>query len=258
MTQTKRILGLIPARYASTRLPGKPLVDLCGKPMIQWVYELASEALEHVYVATDDERIAEVVAGFGGKYVMTNTNHSTGTNRCLEAYESVSKELNSEFDIIINIQGDEPLLNPGDLKAMVDAFDDESTELSTLVLKVSDERDLSNEGEAFVTLDKSDNALYFSRFPIPFLRGVPKGEWLQHHEYIKHLGMYTYSPTALRDFAEMTTSSLEKAESLEQLRWLEAGRKIKCAFASHDSIPVDTPADAERVRSILRERGYKG
>lgn len=246
-----KALAIIPARYSSTRLPGKPLVDIHGKPMIRWVWEQVRKATPHVAVATDDERIARVVEGFGGKAVMTRNDHPTGTNRCLEAYQKITVEEGSEYDVIMNVQGDEPMLNPDQLRELLSCFDLPGTELGTLIMKVERAEDLFNESEAFVVLDKNRNALYFSRAPIPHVRGVKREDWLEHHTYYKHVGLYAYTPATLEAFAHLPVSPLEKAESLEQNRWLEAGGKIRTALTAHDGIPVDTPKDLERVRGMM-------
>jgi 3-deoxy-manno-octulosonate cytidylyltransferase (CMP-KDO synthetase) len=247
------ILGIIPARFGSTRLDGKPLVDICGKTMIQRVYEQAAKVLEHVVVATDDQRIMEAVAAFGGKAVMTSAEHSTGTNRCLEAYEIVQQNSPLTFDFVINIQGDEPLLEPEQLRCLISCFNDPSTELATLVIPVYSEADLFNESEVFVVFDKNKKALYFSRSVIPHVRGIHKTQWLTHHTFYKHLGMYGFKVDSLREFAQLPQTKLELVESLEQNRWIENGGVIKIEITQHDSIPVDTIDDLERVRRIVAQ-----
>jgi 3-deoxy-manno-octulosonate cytidylyltransferase (CMP-KDO synthetase) len=246
-------LGVIPARYGSTRLEGKPLVDICGKSMIQRVYEQAKKVLDHVVVATDDERIEDAVKGFGGNVVMTSKSHKTGTNRCLEAYELVQKESSTVFDAVINIQGDEPLLEPEQIRCLVSCFDDPMTELATLVMPVASEGDLFNESEVFVVFDKNKRALYFSRSVIPHIRDVHKTKWLEHHTYYKHLGMYGFTTASLKEFANLPQTKLELTESLEQNRWLENGGVIKIDITQHESIPVDTKDDLERVRRIIEK-----
>ena len=246
-----KFLGLIPARYGSTRLEGKPLVDINGKPMIQWVYEKSKEALKHVYVATDDERIYNAVEAFGGKVVMTSADHTTGTNRCLEALEKVNQIHNTEFDIVINIQGDEPMMDPEQIQTLQDCFKDPSTELATLVIPVTDSFDLENNSEVFVTFDKNMKALYFSRAVIPVLHAIPKQEWMKHNTFYKHIGLYGYTAKTLQDFAQLPQSKLEMTEKLEQNRWLENGGMIKIGITEHHSIPVDTYEDLERIRKII-------
>lgn len=245
------VLGIIPARYASTRLEGKPLADIHGKPMIQHVYERASLALKNVIVATDDQRIFDAVIDFGGKVVMTSKGHPTGTNRCLEACQTYTSETEQQLDVVVNIQGDEPMLEPRLLKKLSDCFHDGEVEMATLATKTTDPSDLQDESNVFVVFNESGDALYFSRSPLPHIHKKPVEEWLQHHNFHKHIGIYAYTPKALARFASMPISSLEKAESLEQNRWLEAGKKIRVEITSHQGISVDTPADLERVRKIM-------
>ena len=252
-----KILGIIPARFASTRLEGKPLKNICGKTMIQRVYEQASQALEHVYVATDDTRIEAEVNGFGGNVVMTSTEHATGTNRCVEAYNILQKSLNIDFNAVLNIQGDEPLLEPDILTRLANCFKDPSTEMATLIRPVHDKKELLATSDIWVVIDKNDYALYFSREVIPHVRGVQKGDWTEHHAYYKHIGMYGFTPKAIKQFASMKPTSLEKAESLEQLRWLENGGKIKVAHTAHRAISVDTQEDLDEVIEIIQKRGIK-
>lgn len=251
------ILGVIPARFGSQRLEGKPLVDICGKTMIQRVYEQASKVLEHLVVATDDQRIYDNVKSFGGRVVMTSSTHNTGTNRCLEAYEILQKESDIIFDFVINVQGDEPLLEPGQIKSLIKCFDDPTTELATLVMPVNSEADLFNESEVFVVFDKNKKALYFSRSVIPHVRGVHKTQWLKHHTYFKHLGMYGFKVESLKKFAHLEQTKLELTESLEQNRWLENGGVIKIEISQHDTIPVDTIDDLEKVRRIIKQMENK-
>lgn len=252
MPLSMRTLGLIPARYASTRLPGKPLSDINGKPMVQWVYEAASQALDLVYVATDDERIAEAVRTFGGKVVITAAEHENGTSRCLEAMEKLQRSEGHSFDVVVNIQGDEPMLESSLLQSLTNCFEDPTVEMATIVSPVRDARDLLNESEAFVVLDIYQNALYFSRSVIPFVKEVKRSNWLDSVPFYRHLGLYAYSVQALKDFQAMGPSFLEQAERLEQNRWLQNGRKIRCAIAESESVPVDTPMDLDRVRQLLR------
>lgn len=244
-------LGIIPARYGSTRLEGKPLVDIKGKPMIQWVYEKTKLALNHVVVATDDERIMTVVKEFGGEAVMTSAAHTTGTNRCLEALQKANKFHNTNFDVVINIQGDEPMLHPDQIKTLIHCFDDPNAELASLVIPVTDPIDLDNESEVFVTFDKDMNALYFSRAVIPVVHGIERKDWMNHTTFYKHLGLYGYTAEALKKFANLPQSNLEKLEKLEQNRWIENGGKIKMGITEHQSIPVDTREDLKRIREII-------
>lgn len=249
------VLGIIPARYGSTRLEGKPLLDICGKPMIQRVYEQAKLILKDVVVATDDKRIENVVKDFGGNVVMTSSKHNTGTNRCLEAYDVFTSGSAINFDVIVNIQGDEPLLEPEQIKLLISCFVDDSTELATLVNPVAENENLF-EGGVYVVLDKYKNALYFSRSVIPYVRDEDKSNWQKKHQYFKHVGMYAFTPTALREFSTLQQTSLELAESLEQNRWLENGKKIKVAISQYHTIPVDTLADLKNVRAIVRKSAH--
>lgn len=246
-----KFLGIIPARYGSTRLEGKPLVDIKGKPMIQWVYEKASLALDEVYVATDDTRIFDAVLSFQGKAVITSAHHNTGTNRCLEALEKITEITGEKFDVVINIQGDEPMLMPDQISTLMHCFQDGNTELATLVIPVTDPYDLENDSEVFVTFDKNMRALYFSRAVIPVVHTVPKSDWMQYNTFYKHIGLYGYTAKALKEFAGLSQSNLEKMEKLEQNRWMEHGGSIKIGITTHQSIPVDTPEDLERIRMMI-------
>ncbi|MDY7394469.1 3-deoxy-manno-octulosonate cytidylyltransferase [Aureibaculum sp. 2210JD6-5] len=248
-----KVLGIIPARYGSTRLEGKPLMDICGKPMIQHVYEQAKKALTDVLVATDDKRIEKTVKDFGGNVVMTSNKHNTGTNRCLEAYEIFKANAFIDFDVIINIQGDEPLLEPQQIKQIIACFEDSRTEMATLVIPVNASENLF-EGGVFVVIDKNNNALYFSRSVIPFVRDADKNNWQQQHIFYKHVGMYAFTPNALQEFANLPQTTLEIAESLEQNRWLENGNNIKVAKTEFETIAVDTMEDLERVRNIIMKK----
>lgn len=247
-------LGIIPARYGSTRLEGKPLVDICGKSMIEWVYDESCKAMDTVYVATDDDRIAETVRGFGGNVVMTSNDHENGTSRCLEAWEIIKALESQSFDAVLNIQGDEPLLHHGSLEDLKACFEGGETQFATLVIPVTAEEDLFNDSEVFVTFNKKMDALYFSRSVIPHIRGRHKMHWLEEGKFYKHLGLYAYTYDALSTFADMPSSDLEQFENLEQLRWLENGGQIKVGITQHESIPVDTMDDLKRVREIMAKR----
>ncbi len=250
-----KFLGIIPARYGSTRLEGKPLVDICGKSMIQRVYEESVKSLDTVYVATDDERIAEAVRQFGGKVVLTSTSHENGTSRCLEAWQKIVEIEGNVFEAALNIQGDEPLLESESLEDLKRCFTaHENTAFATLVIPVTSEEDLFNDSEVFVTFDVNQNALYFSRSVIPHVRGRHKLHWLEDTKIYKHLGLYAYTLKALEQFSSMKMSELERVESLEQNRWIENGHKIRVGVTHHDSIPVDTLDDLKRVRQIIAER----
>ena len=238
------ILGIIPARYASTRFPAKALANIHGKSMIQRVVEQARQAtsLSHVVVATDDERIRAHVAGFGGEVVMTSVDHQSGTDRCQEA---VTK-LGIRADYVVNIQGDEPFIQPRQIDLLTSVLDG-VTQLATLVKAIDDPDTLFNPNSPKVVLSTAGNALYFSRHPIPYLRGQPADAWLAAHTYYKHIGLYAYRTDVLARLTQLPPSLLEQAESLEQLRWLENGYTIRTVVTDLDSHGIDTPEDLERV-----------
>lgn len=247
-----KFIGIIPARYASTRFPAKPLAILGGKPVIQRVYEQVYGVLDEAYVATDDERIESVVKAFGGKVVMTSVNHKSGTDRCFEAYTKVG----SGYDVIVNIQGDEPFIQRSQLEAVKACFNDEATQIATLVKPFIPENGfeaLENVNSPKVVVDKRMNALYFSRSIIPFMRNKDKKEWLSGHTYYKHIGLYAYRASVLKEITALPQSSLELAESLEQLRWLENGYRIKVGVTDVETIGIDTPADLERAEEFLKK-----
>lgn len=243
-----KILGIIPARYASTRFPGKPLIQILGKSMLQRVYEQAkkSKKLTDVIVATDDQRIAEHAVSFGAHVVMTKTEHPSGTDRSYEAYLNTK----TQYDYVINIQGDEPFIDPSQIDLLGEICDGK-TELATLMIKCHDHSVLFDKGEVKITLNTNNEALYFSRMVIPFIKGVDEKEWHKHFNYYRHVGMYAYRTDILEKITKLKPSSLENAESLEQLRWLENGFKIKCAETLHDSHCVDTPEDVEKVIKLM-------
>ena len=245
-------LGLIPARFASTRLPGKPLVDLGGLSMIQRVVQQARLArLARVVVATDDERIRRHVQEFGGEAVLTRPDHPSGTDRLWEAFEQLGAP--ADVHCIVNIQGDEPFINPAQINALADLFADPATApaIATLVKPVVSEEELFSPHLPKVVLNQRGEALYFSRHPLPFQRQYPPAEWLIHHRYLRHLGLYAYQPAVLQQLTQLPVSPLEAAESLEQLRWLEAGFRILCAETELDAFGIDTPEDVERARARL-------
>lgn len=248
-----QFVGIIPARYASTRFPGKPLADLGGKPMIQRVYEQAKKAISEVVVATDDERIHDCVRGFGGEVVMTRADHKCGTDRCLEAFEKLG--IRGEA-VVINIQGDEPFIQSEQIEAIKSCFDDPTTQIATLV-KSFTEADgleaLENPNTPKVVMSPDGTALLFSRSVIPYLRGIDKSQWLARHLHYKHIGMYAYRAEVLREITQLEQTPMEKAESLEQLRWLENGYKIKVAVCHTASIGIDTPADLEKAIEFLKQ-----
>lgn len=248
-----KFIGIIPARYASTRFPAKPLAMLGGKPVIQRVYEQVSGILDDAYVATDDERIEAAVKAFGGKVVMTSVNHKSGTDRCYEAFQKVGEG----FDVIVNIQGDEPFIQRSQLEAIKACFDDEKTQIATLVKPFvpADGFDaLENVNSPKVVVNNQMQALYFSRSIIPFQRNKDKQEWLSGHTYYKHIGLYAYRAAVLKEITSLPQSSLELAESLEQLRWLENGYTIKVGISEVETIGIDTPQDLARAEAFLKER----
>ena len=248
-----RILGIIPARYNSTRLKGKPLEIIGDKPMIQHVYESCKPIINELVVATDDNRIFQTVESFGGNAVITSEYHETGTNRCKEAHEKWSSQIQKKFDYIINIQGDEPLISTQHLTELINCFKDDKTTIATLALELN-AKDKLKEGKVYLTKDINNFALYFSRFPIPYLRDISKDKWTSYHSYYQHIGIYGFSANALKDFCKLNVSSLEKSEKLEQLRWLEDGKKIKVGITSIPSYPVDTIDDLKKVRRLYKSK----
>lgn len=251
-----RFIVIIPARYASTRFPAKPLALLGGKPVIQHVYEQVSGVVSDVVVATDDERIYEAVEAFGGRVVMTSTNHKSGTDRCWEAYQKQGEE----YDVVINVQGDEPFIAHSQLRAIMDCFNDETTDIATLVKPFTEEdgiEALENPNSPKVVLDKQSRAIYFSRSVIPYLRGVEREEWLKKHTFYKHIGMYAFRADVLRQVTSLEQSPLELAESLEQLRWLENGYKIGVGISDVETVGIDTPEDLQKAEEFLKKRNSK-
>ena len=249
-----KFVGIIPARYASSRFPGKPLVDIGGKPMIQRVYEQVASVLDEVYVATDDSRIYQAVEAFGGCVLMTSDQHRSGTDRCAEAMSQLSSQ---DFDVVINIQGDEPFVDASQLQALMSCFDSPDTQIATLVKPFS-EKDgyeaLANPNSPKVVLNQAGEALYFSRSILPFLRGIPQEEYLQRHTFYKHIGIYAYRKEILPQLASLAPMTLEKAESLEQLRWLEHGYRIRTAITLVENVAVDTPEDVALCLTELSRR----
>lgn len=246
-----KFIGIIPARYASTRFPAKPLALLGGKTVIQRVYEQVVGVLDDAYVATDDERIEAAVKAFGGKVVMTSVQHKSGTDRCYEACCKVG----GGYDVIVNIQGDEPFIQPSQLLAVKACFEDPATQIATLVkpFSISDAFDaLANVNSPKVVVDKNWNALYFSRSIIPYQRGATQNEWLKNHVYYKHIGLYAYRKEVLKEITALPQSSLELAESLEQLRWLENGYTIKVGISQVETIGIDTPQDLKNAEAFLQ------
>lgn len=248
-----KFLALIPARYASTRFPAKPLAILGNKPIIQHVYERVSSIFEDAYVVTDDTRIEECVKAFGGRCVMTGTHHKSGTDRCFEALE----KLGAGFDVVVNVQGDEPFIAASQLETIKLCFADAETQIATLVKPFTPAdgiEALENPNSPKVVLDNNNYAVYFSRSVIPYLRGVEKDEWLSHHTFYKHIGLYAYRAEVLKEITSMPLGVLEQAESLEQLRWLQAGYRIKVGTTDVETIGIDTPEDLERAKNFLEQQ----
>ena len=246
-----KFVGIIPARYASTRFPGKPLADILGQPMIQRVYERASQVLDTVVVATDDQRIYDAVVQFGGLVVMTSENHKTGTDRC---YEALTK-LPETYDVVINIQGDEPFIAIDQIEALKNCFVSDQIQLATLVKPFDANTfidELENPNTPKVILSQAGEAICFSRSVIPYLRGVEKSQWAAAHTYYKHIGIYAYRTDILAQITKMTQTPIEKAESLEQLRWLENGLHIHVAITHSDNHSIDTPEDLQRVVALMK------
>ena len=245
------VVGIIPARYASSRFPGKPLVMLGGKSIIHHVFDKCIQALDKVYVATDDKRIFDAVMDFGGNAVMTSDHHRSGTDRCAEAIEIIEKESPVKFDAVINIQGDEPFIHPEQIHHLAGLFSDPATEIATLVRKISQTEDIFDPNKPKVVLDKNGFALLFSRSPIPYLRGISKDQWPSGTIFYKHVGIYGYRVKVLKEITHLQASDIELAESLEQLRWLSNGYRIKTAVTDHESIGIDTPEDLEKAIMLL-------
>lgn len=245
-------LTVIPARYASTRFPGKPLALLGGKPMVQWVYERAQMACEHVVVATDDARIAEVVDAFGGMAVMTDANHPSGTDRCLEAAEAYMMYAQQDFDVIINVQGDEPFVDAEQIELLKSTFTNAQVDIATLVSPFAqDVAAIENPNNVKVVCSAKGKALYFSRSVVPFQRDVDRAQWAQSHPYLHHLGMYAYRYSVLQAITQLEPSTLEKAESLEQLRWLENDYNVYVKTTQKRSVGIDTPEDLAAAEAML-------
>ena len=249
MPKRKKILAVIPARYASTRFPGKPLVKIGGKTMIRRVYEQVSKAPEisKIIVATDDERIKDEVERFGGNVQLTATHHQSGTDRCAEVldYEKDS------FDAVINVQGDEPFIHPQSISDLCELFNNDEVQIGTLIKKITSEAVLFDPNKPKVVIDNTGKALYFSRHTVPYLRNVAEKDWLSSHTFYQHIGIYGFTPETLKKITELPVSTLEKAESLEQLRWLENGYSIYTKTTNFESTGIDTPEDLEKIKPFL-------
>ena len=241
--------AIIPARYASTRFPGKPLAVLGGKTVIQRVYEQVSDVLSEVYVATDDDRIYQCVEAFGGKAVMTRSDHQSGTDRIQEAVEKTA----TQADIIINVQGDEPFIQPSQIKTLMQLFDDPSTQIGTLGKPFESIEAVENPNSPKIVTDIRGFALYFSRSVIPYIRGKERQGWFGEYPFLKHLGIYAYRREVLAEITKLPQSSLEKAESLEQLRWLQNGYRIRVGLTDVETVGIDTPEDLLRAEQFLNQ-----
>jgi 3-deoxy-manno-octulosonate cytidylyltransferase (CMP-KDO synthetase) len=246
-----KITGIIPARYASSRFPGKALTLIQGKPMIEWVYiqALKANSLNEVYIATDDSRIVKVVEAFGGKVLLTSTHHRSGTERCNEAARKL-QEQGIEIDAVINIQGDEPLINPQQIDILASLFLNDKIQIATLVKKITRKEELFDPNVVKAIVGSRGKAIYFSRQTIPFLRDVENNQWLAKHSFFKHIGIYGYAVNILNEIVNLKESPLEKAESLEQLRWLENGFDIFAKETEFESFGIDTPEDLLKIKNI--------
>ena len=245
-----KFIAIIPARYASTRFPGKPLAVLGGKTVIQRVYEQVSSLLDEVYVATDDERIFQAVESFGGRAVMTRTDHKSGTDRIEEAAEKIG----SDADVIINVQGDEPFIQPSQIETLMHLFDAPETQIGTLGKRFETIEGVENPNSPKIVTDNRGFALYFSRSPIPYVRGIDRNLWLEAYPFLKHLGIYAYRREVLREVTQLPQGRLEKAESLEQLRWLENGYRIRVGLTDVETVGIDTPEDLQRAEEFLAQQ----
>jgi 3-deoxy-manno-octulosonate cytidylyltransferase (CMP-KDO synthetase) len=240
-----KIIGIIPVRYASSRFPGKPLVMIDGKSMIQRVYEqtLKCKELSDVIIASDSEIIEKHIVSFNGNVIMTSVNHNSGTERCNEVVEKLGIDQNDPGMVVINIQGDEPFIDPRQISCLAELLRNQEIQIATLVKRISTEDELNNPNVVKVIFDKNFKAIYFSRFSIPFYRGKNREEWLKERAYFKHIGIYAYRSPSLREIVKLPVSPLEKAESLEQLRWIENGYPVHVRETEFDSFAIDTPAD---------------
>lgn len=248
------IVGIIPARYNSTRFPGKPLALIKGKPMIQHVYEQALKSrLDTLVVATDDVRIADAVMDFGGLYVLTDPNHRSGTDRCREALDLLERQ----HDAVVNIQGDEPFIDPQQINQVIELIARDDTCLASLAKRIEDEEELFSPNSVKVVMDKNGNALYFSRNPIPFMRNIDTKEWMYKGVFYKHIGIYAYKAETLRQIAGMPPTTLELSESLEQLRWLENGLRIRIGITQSENVSIDIPNDIEKAERFAQKQIIK-
>ena len=243
-----KILGVIPARFASSRFPGKPLIDLAGKSMIQRVYEGASncDAFSKLVVATDDERIFNHVIGFGGEAIMTSDRHQSGTDRCGEVIEKYP-----DCEIVVNIQGDEPLVDPEQLKQLITAFDKKETQIATLGIALKTQQELFNPNRIKVVVNVHGQAIYFSRNPIPFGAQMLQDFWMKNYPYMRHIGLYAFRTETLKMLVQLTPTALEKQESLEQLRWMYHGFPIQLVMTEIETPNIDSPEDVAHILNLL-------
>lgn len=244
-----KFICIIPARYASTRFPGKPLAILGGKTVIQRVYEQVNKVIHDVYVATDDQRIFNQVEEFGGNVVMTSPNHRSGTDRIEEALQHIG----GQWDVVLNVQGDEPFIQPSQIETLCSCFDEKQTEIATLGKPFATIEAVENPNSPKIVVDNKGFALYFSRSIIPFIRGVEKNDWLSHYPFLKHLGIYAYRTEVLKQITQLPQSSLELTESLEQLRWLQNGFRIKVGTTDIETIGIDTPEDLAKAEKFIQD-----
>ena len=243
-----KFIAIIPARYASTRFPAKPLAMLGGKTVIQRVYEQVTKVLPEAWVATDDERIFNAVTGFGGQAMMTRTNHKSGTDRIEEAAEKMA----TDADVIINIQGDEPFIQPSQIETICRQFDNPATQIATLGKPFASMQEVLNPNSPKIVMDVNGFAMYFSRSVIPFVRGKQEQEWIKSFPFVKHLGIYAYRRQVLKEITQLPQSPLELAESLEQLRWLQNGYRIRVGITDVETVGIDTPDDLKRAEDFLK------
>jgi 3-deoxy-manno-octulosonate cytidylyltransferase (CMP-KDO synthetase) len=246
-----RFTGIIPARYASSRFPGKPVIMIGNKTMVQRVYEQALKSIDNVYVATDDQRIYDVVLNFGGKAVMTSPEHMTGTDRCAEAIDKITELTGKKTEVVINIQGDEPLIRPEQIDLIKSCFHDKNVKIATLIRKTTPGEDIFNPNQPKVILDSEGNAIYFSRTAIPFIRDEEPSTWSENHVFYKHIGLYAYRTETLKRITKLKKGQLEMAENLEQNRWIENGIKIRTAVTEWESLGIDTPDDLKKVLALI-------
>ncbi|GAB6975186.1 3-deoxy-manno-octulosonate cytidylyltransferase [Prevotella falsenii] len=245
-----KVIGIIPARYASSRFPGKPLAMLGGKYVIQRVVEQVSAVLDAVYVATDDERIYNIVTSMGAKAVMTRSDHQSGTDRIAEALEKIGEN----FDVVVNIQGDEPFIRKSQIETVVACFDDADTQIATLGKKFATIEEARNPNSPKIILDNRSYAMYFTRALAPYIRGKEVNQWIDVYPFLKHIGLYAYRTEVLRELTKLPQSSLELAEGLEQLRWLQNGYKIKVGLTEVETVGIDTPEDLQRAELFLAQQ----